>query len=201
MGDRLPIAAGQGRGRHDADWQELVAHHATAGEARRLTAQVLRAFPDLRLVDVMGVIPAACTAGMPSPAPGHCQTIDAGLAAIDVRGPGWVDRRYPIAVVVPELADAGFDAAHIVALFNANVPMAQLGPTLAALFADYVPHRSDEALGSLLEQRWRCPLRCCQPPARRQLSSWARVAWLGGRTRLGTSPPALDTGSGHRRGR
>ena len=67
---------------------------------------------------MLGVIPAACAEGMPSPAPGQCQTIDAGLATIDVRGPGWVDRRYAVAVVVPELAEAGFDAAHIVALFT-----------------------------------------------------------------------------------
>ncbi len=192
MGDRLPIRGGQDRGRADAGWQAMVARFATAGDARRLTAQVLRALPNLRLADVVGVIPAACAAGMPSPARGHCQTIDAGLAAIDARGPGWVDRRYPIALVVAELADAGFDAAHIVALFNGNVPIDQLGPAVAALFPDYVPHIGDEALGPLLEDCWRCPLRCCQPPQRRRLSRWARgtVGQLAGPlVRSGTSPP------------
>ena len=106
MGDHLPIRGGQARGRDGAGWHELVAQYATAGDTRRLTAQVLRSFPHLRLADVVGVIPAACAAGMPSPAPGQCQTIDAGLATIDVRGPGWIDRRYPVAVVVPELAEA-----------------------------------------------------------------------------------------------
>ena len=174
MGDRLPIRGGHDRARGDTDWHELVAQYAKPGDARRLTAQVLRAFPDLRLADVEGVIGAACAAGMPSPAPGRCQTIDAGLAAIDVRGPGWVDRRYPVAVVVPELAEAGFDAAHIVALFNGNVPMEQLGPAVTALFADYMADIGDEALGALLEDCWRCRLRCCQPPARRRLSRWGR---------------------------
>lgn len=174
MGDRLPVRGGQNRARGDTDRQALVAQHAKAGDARPLTAQVLRAFPNLRLADVVGVIPAACAAGMPSPAPGQCQTIDAGLAAIDVRGPGWVDRRYPVAVVVPELAEAGFDAAHILALFNGNVPMEQLGPAVAALFPDYVDHIGDEALGPLLEHCWRCALGCCQPPARRRISRWVR---------------------------
>ena len=197
MGDHLPIRGGQDRGRNGTGWQDLVAQYAAAGDARRLTAQVLRAFPNLRLAEVVGVIPAACAAGMPSPARGHCQTIDAGLAAIDVRGPGWVDRRYPIAVVVPELAEAGFDAAHIVALFNGNVPIEQLGPAVAALFPDYVPHIGDEALGALMEDRWRCPLRCCQPPQRRRLSRWARgtVGRLPGLlVRSGTSPPTLEAG-------
>ena len=174
MGDRLPIRRGQDRARGDTDWHELVARYAKPGDARRLTAQVLRAFPNLRLADVVGVIPAACAAGMPIPAPGQCQTIDAGLAAIDVRGPGWVDRRYPVALVVPELCEAGFDASHIVALFNGNVPMEQLGPAVGVLFPDYVPDAGDEALGALLEDYWRCPLRCCQSPERGRLSRWAR---------------------------
>ncbi len=169
MGDRLPIRGGQDRGRQGAGWHELVAQNATAGDARRLTIQVLRSFPHLRLADVVGVVAAACAEGMPSPAPGQCQTVDSGLAAIDVRGPGWVDRRYPVAVVVPELAEAGFDAAHIVALFNGNVPIKQLGRAVAALFPDYVPHMGDEALGPLLADCWRCPLRCCQPPNRPRL--------------------------------
>jgi hypothetical protein len=192
MGDRLPIRVGQDRVRDDSDWQQLVAQYATAGDARRLTAQVLRAFPHLCLSDVVGVIPAACAAGMPSPAPGHCQTIDAGLAAIDVRGPGWVDRRYPVAGVVPELAEAGFDAAHIVALFNGNVPMEQLGPAVGALFPDYVPDAGDEALGALLEDCWRCPLRCCQSPERRRLSRWARGVLTAAPTlRHSTTSPSL----------
>ncbi|HWI04019.1 MAG TPA: hypothetical protein VNT52_09370 [Acidimicrobiales bacterium] len=201
MGDRLPIRGGQDRTGGDTDWRELAARYAKPGDARRLTAQVLRASPDLRLADVVGVIGAACAAGMPSPAPGRCQTIDAGLAAIDVRGPGWVDRRYPVAVVVPELAEAGFDAAHIVALFNGNVPMEQLGPAVAALFPDYVPHTGDEALGALLEDCWRCPLRCCQPPARRRLSRWGRGVLPGAPAPTsvlakleppGVSPPNTD---------
>jgi hypothetical protein len=191
VGDRLPIRGGQDRVWGDTGWQELVAHCATAGDARRLTAEVLRAFPNLRLADVVGVIPSACAADMPSPAPGRCQTIDAGLAAIDVRGPGWVDHRYPIAVVLPELAEAGFDAAHIVALFNGNVPMEQLGPAVAALFPDYVPHVGDEALGPILEDCWRCPLRCCQSPGRRRISRWVRDAFPAAPT-LRPSPRTLE---------
>lgn len=49
MGDRLPIRRGHDRARGDTDWHELVARYAAAGDARRLTAQVLRAFPNLRL--------------------------------------------------------------------------------------------------------------------------------------------------------
>ena len=71
-------------------------------------------------------------------------------------------------------AGAGFDAAHIVALFNGNVPMQQLGPAVSALFPDYVPHTGDEALGPLLEHCWRCALGCCQPPAHRRMSRWVR---------------------------
>ena len=169
MGEPLPIRGGQDRAPGDTGWQEIVALCATAGDARRLTVQVLRAFPEQRLADVVGVIPAACAAPMPGAARGQCQTIDAGLATIDVRGPGWVDRRYPVDDVVPELAEAGFDAAHIVALFNGNVPIRMLSRAVAALFPDYVPHMGDEALGPLLADCWRCPLRCCQPPDRSRL--------------------------------
>ncbi len=198
MAEGLPVRGGDDGAGDGAGWADLVARYARAGDARRLTGQVLGAFPDLRLVDVVGVIPAACAAGMPSPAPGQCQTLDAGLAAIDVRGPGWVDRHYPIAVVVPELAEAGFDAAHIVALFNGNVPIDQLGPSVASLFPDYVPDVADEAIGPRIIERWRCSLRCCQPEPGR-FNRWVRAASgrLSSRpTSSGTAPPALGEGPG-----
>jgi len=199
MAEGLPVRVGDDGGGDGAGWADLVARYARAGDARRLTAQVLAAFPDLRLVDVVGVIPAACAAGMPSPAPGQCQIFDAGLAAIDVRGPGWVDRHYPIAVVVPELAEAGFDAAHIVALFNGNVPIEALGPAVAALFPGYVPDVADEAIGPRIIARWRCPLRCCQPPEPGRFNRWVRAAkgHLSSRpTSSVAAPLAIGDGAG-----
>lgn len=124
---------------------------------------VLRSYPDLRLGDVLSTIAGACAAGLKRPVPDHCQTIDAGLAAIDARGPGWVDHRYPLEAVLPELKDAGFDAHTIVALFNGNVPLERLGRCLRQLFPDYLSQVADEAVGHKLSTRWRCRLPCCQP--------------------------------------
>ncbi len=154
-----------------ASWTELVSRAAQPGQARSLTAAILQLFPELCLRDVITVIPSACSTGLAHPTPGACQTIDAGLATIDVRGPGWVDSRYPIDAVVPELKDAGFGPHDIVALFNANVPIKRLGAVVAAAFPGYVPTADDEAVGRGLGLRWRCALACCQPRRRRRLRS------------------------------
>lgn len=143
-------------------WPQVVAREARAGGARSLTVKILRSFPELRLHHVVPAIPSACAGLMPRPVFGDCQTIGAGLAAIDVRGPGWVDSQYPIELVLPELQDAGFEAPKIVALFNGNVPIERLGPALRELFPGYVADVDDESLGALLPQRWTCPLPCCQ---------------------------------------
>lgn len=164
------LAAAYERG---AGWTDIVDSLARPGNARFLTAAILRLYPELRLVDVVGVIAPASSNGLARPTPGACQTIDAGLAAIDVRGPGWVDHRYPIDAVIPELVDAGFGPHDIVALFNGNVAITRLGPALQAVFADYEPDADHEAQGVTLAQRWRCTLRCCQPrPRRRPLRRW-----------------------------
>ncbi len=164
LGAELAAAYDQG-----APWTDIVAAIARPGNARFLTGAILRLYPGLRLVDVVGVIAPACSNGLARPTPGACQTIDAGLAAIDVRGPGWVDHRYPIAAVVPELVDAGFGPYEIVALFNGNVSLERLGPALQAVFPDYVADVDHEAQGDRLAHRWRCSLRCCQPRQRHRL--------------------------------
>lgn len=143
-------------------WSQVVTREARAGGARSLTVKILRSFPELRLRHVVPAIPSACAALMPRPVSGDCQTIDAGLVAIDVRGPGWVDWRYPIELVLPELQEAGFEAPKIVALFNGNIPIERLGPALRELFPGYVADVDDESPGSLLQRRWPCPLPCCQ---------------------------------------
>jgi hypothetical protein len=66
--------------------------------------------------------------------------------------------------------------------------MEQLGPAVAALFPDYVPHIGDEALGDLLAGCWRCPMRCCQPPVRGRLSRWARGVLPAAPTSRHSSP-------------
>jgi hypothetical protein len=144
----------------------VIARGAYAGASRPLTTFILRLYPQLRLVDVLEVISAACTADMRRPVPGGCQTLAAGLATIDVRGPGWIDARYPIGPVVDELAEAGFGPHDIVALFNGDLPIEALAGALAPVFPDYVADPDDEALGARLAERWRCALPCCQSGGR-----------------------------------
>lgn len=151
------------RGGTDNSWRERAARDARPGAARALTAELLRIYPELRLSEVLPVVAPACAVALRRPTPGACQTIDAGLATIDVRGPGLVDGRYPVDAVVPELAAAGFGPHDIVALFNGNVPLDRLGGAVRDVFPDYVPHDDDEAIGPVLAGRWRCRLRCCAP--------------------------------------
>lgn len=160
-----------------ASWSDLVARYARRGNARALTFAVLTLYPDLRLVDVIEAIPKASSTGLRRPTPGACQTIDAGLAAIDARGPGWVSTGYPVASVVPELAEAGFGPQDIVPLFNGNVPFPALAAALTATFPGYHPERDDEAIGATLAERWRCHLPCCQP--RRRWRARQRIAPCG----------------------
>jgi hypothetical protein len=168
-----------------------VAREARPGDSRRLTVVVLREWPGLRLVDVIGVIAPACAAGMRGPVLGRCQTVDARLGTIDVRGPGYVDDRYPLDSVLAELAEAGFGPEIVVALFNGNVAFARLGPTVQAMFPGYRPDVDDEAVGVLLAERWRCTLACCQPPRRR----WSLRSAQPGNLALGTGSAPTTRGS------
>jgi len=172
----------------DRSWQQTVVAEARPGSARPLTVDVLRAYQELRLVEVIRVIAPACAAGMRVPVFGRCQTIDAGVGTIDARGPGWIDSRYPLDPVLAELANAGFGPEVIVALFNGNVPLDRLGSALRVLFPGYLPDYDDEAIGVRLAQRWRCSLPCCQPRRRRLSLRFSRSALVAGPTREPQGP-------------
>ncbi len=159
-------------------WREVVADSALTGTARNLTGAILLMYPELRLADVMAVIPACCAAGLSGPVIGACQTIDTGLAAIDVRGPGWVDIHYPLDVVVPELVEAGFGPHDIVALFNGNVIPDDLAAAIRAFYPDYEPDADDETI-DVLARRWRCWLPCCR--VRRRRGPFAAIAGIAQR--------------------